>query len=187
MLVSAGWDNNVFVYDMRYRGPVHSIYGPHVCGDAIDFKRDGYTMVCGSYRQEDAIEVYDLRMMKKSRVIAWQGTGSTQLFPQESESTDMEDVPITDTEAENTEVEERKGAESTEASTMATKKRLSDKPTVAPFLYTTMISKNEDLLYAGGAGKNEMRIFDFDTGNIVALISNLPKSVLCGALGNVSN
>ena len=99
----------------------------------------------------------------------------------------MEDVPVTDTEAENTEVEERKGAESTEASTTAMKKRLSDKPSVAPFIYTTMISRQEDLIYAGGAGKNEMRIFDFDTGNIVALISNLPKSVLCGALGNASN
>ena len=80
MLVSAGWDNNIFVYDMRYRGPVHAIYGPHVCGDSIDFKTDGYTMVVGSYRQADALEVYDMRMMKRSRVFAWHGTGSTQLL-----------------------------------------------------------------------------------------------------------
>jgi len=49
-----------------------------------------------------------------------------------------------------------------------------------------MINKQENLIFAGGAGKNEMRLFDFDTGNIVAMIGNLPKSVLCGALANTS-
>ena len=83
MLVSGGWDNNVFIYDMRYRGPVHAIYGPHICGDSIDFKSDGHTMICGSYRGEDALEVYDLRMMKRSRIVAWEGTGAQALLPQE--------------------------------------------------------------------------------------------------------
>ena len=51
-----------------------------------------------------------------------------------------------------------------------------------PQLYTTFFNKSEDLLFAGGAGKNEMRVFDWNTGNIVALIGNLNKSVLCGAI-----
>ena len=42
------------------------------------------------------------------------------------------------------------------------------------------------MLFAGGSGKNEMRIFDYESGNIIALIGNLPKSVLCGALANNS-
>lgn len=50
MLVSGGWDNTVQVYDLRYRGPVHAIFGPNVCGDAIAFRSDGVTMVTGSYR-----------------------------------------------------------------------------------------------------------------------------------------
>ena len=54
----------------------------------------------------------------------------------------------------------------------------------APQLYTTFFNKNEDLLFAGGAGKNEMRVFDWHTGNIVALIGNLNKSVLCGAISS---
>ena len=124
-----------------------------------------------------------MRMMKRSRVINWGGTGSSQLLPQESDA-EMTDAPATDTEAEATEAEERKGADSTEASTAAPVRRQADKPSIAPFIYTTMINRSEDLIFAGGAGKNEMRIFDFETGNIVALISNLPKSVLCGALGN---
>jgi hypothetical protein len=94
-------------------------------------------------------------------------------------------APATDTETE-ADREERKGNES-EATTAATRKRKKDKPSVAPFLYTTMINKREDLLFAGGAGKNEMRVFDFNTGNIVAMIGGLPKSVLCGALANTSN
>lgn len=50
-----------------------------------------------------------------------------------------------------------------------------------------MLNKSEDTIYAGGAGKNEMRLFDFETGKVVAMIGNLPKSVLCGALANTSN
>ena len=86
IICSGGWDNNVFVYDMRYRGPVHAIYGPHICGESIDFKSDGYTMACGSYRGEDALEIYDLRMMRRSRVINWEGNGAQELFAQEPET-----------------------------------------------------------------------------------------------------
>jgi len=32
-----------------------------------------------------------------------------------------------------------------------------------------------------------MRIFDWDSGNIVARISHIPKSILCGAVANSSD
>ena len=92
---------------------------------------------------------------------------------------------MTESEAES-DREERKG-DSEAATTAQTKRRGPDAPSMAPFLYTTMINKKEDLIFAGGAGKNEMRIFDFDSGNIVALIGNLPKSVLSGALANTTS
>lgn len=41
MVVSGGWDNTIVVYDVRYRGPVHAFWGPHICGDSIAFKNDG--------------------------------------------------------------------------------------------------------------------------------------------------
>ena len=88
-----------------------------------------------------------------------------------------------------TEVEERKGVAAdgdTSETTATTRVRRPDNPTIAPFIYTTMLNKREDLLFAGGAGKNEMRVFDYESGNIVAMIGNLPKSVLCGALANTS-
>lgn len=54
-LVSGGWDNTLQIYDIREKGPVNSIYGPHICGDSIDFRYDGYTLLTGSYRQDDAL------------------------------------------------------------------------------------------------------------------------------------
>ena len=50
ILASGGWDNTVQIYDIRTGGPVISMLGPHVCGDAIDFSDDGYTLLTGSYR-----------------------------------------------------------------------------------------------------------------------------------------
>ena len=73
IIASGGWDNTVQIYDIRKKGPIASIYGPHVCGDAIDFKSDGYTMLTGSYRQDNVLELWDLRTFKKSRDIGWEG------------------------------------------------------------------------------------------------------------------
>lgn len=76
MLVSGGWDNTIVVYDVRYRGPVHTFWGPHICGDTIAFRNDGVTMVTGSYRMDECIEVWDMRMFRKTRTIAWEGSGA---------------------------------------------------------------------------------------------------------------
>ena len=46
-----------------------------MCGDSIAFRNDGVTMVTGSYRQADALEVWDMRMFKRTKVIPWEGNG----------------------------------------------------------------------------------------------------------------
>ena len=51
---------------------------------------------------------------------------------------------------------------------------------VAPYLYTACFNQTQDLLFCGGAGKNEMRVFDWETGSIVGMVGNIPKSILCG-------
>jgi WD40 repeat protein len=48
LLISGGWDNNVKVWDIREPSPIRSIYGPYVCGDALDL-HDGYILT-GSWR-----------------------------------------------------------------------------------------------------------------------------------------
>lgn len=73
---------------------------------------------------------------------------------------------------------------------MAGKKKkvpLYKNPDVAPYIYTTKFNKEQDLLFAGGAGKNEFRVFDFATGSLVANISHLPKPIVCGAQANNSS
>ena len=53
------------------------------------------------------------------------------------------------------------------------------RPRTAPMLYATMFNKKQDLILAGGAGVNQARVFDYDTGNIVCIISDMERSVLC--------
>ena len=72
-IASGGWDNTIQIYDIRKKGPVASIYGPHICGDAIDFYNDGNTMLTGSYRQESVLELWDIRTFKRVREINWNG------------------------------------------------------------------------------------------------------------------
>ena len=50
MIITGGWDNTMQIYDIRRKGPVAAIYGPHVCGEAIDFHKDMNTVLTGSYR-----------------------------------------------------------------------------------------------------------------------------------------
>lgn len=73
IIASGGWDNTVQIYDIRRRGPIASIYGPHICGEAIDFHSDGYTLLTGSYRSENVLELFDLRTYEKCRTIDWEG------------------------------------------------------------------------------------------------------------------
>jgi len=73
VLASGGWDNTIQMYDIRKKGPVASIYGPHVCGEAIDFRSDGHTMLTGSYRQEHVLELWDQRKHAKFRDVDWDG------------------------------------------------------------------------------------------------------------------
>ena len=80
MVISGGWDQTIQINDLREKGPVASIYGPHVCGDAIDIRNDGVTLLTGSYRQDDALQLIDLRVMKICRTYEWDGLDGGQCF-----------------------------------------------------------------------------------------------------------
>ena len=130
MLVSGGWDNTLQIYDVRKRGPVAAIYGPHICGDAIDFKDDGVTIIAGSYRDKDSLEVYDLREYEKVRNIEWDGL--------------VEQPPV-----------------------YVNGKKL---PRDAPFIYSCLFNNTTSQVIAGGAGANEVRVFDFKTGALISAV-----------------
>jgi hypothetical protein len=59
LILSAGWDNTVQIYDLRAGLAVRTIFGPHVCGDALDIATaaGGGYLLTGSWRPEEQLQV----------------------------------------------------------------------------------------------------------------------------------
>jgi COMPASS component SWD3 len=70
LLASGGWDNTIQFYDVREGSIVRSIYGPHVCGDAIDMKGD--YILTGSWSTENQIQIWDIRTFKLLYNVNWE-------------------------------------------------------------------------------------------------------------------
>jgi WD40 repeat protein len=60
------------------------------------------------------------------------------------------------------------------------------KSSPAPFIYSAQFSKKNDTIMAAGAGANQVRLYDYNTGNVLCIISDLPKAVLCMTKANTS-
>ena len=58
IVVSAGWDRSIKIYDIRDKAPVASIGGSAVSGDSLDVFDD--MIVCGNYRNKDVMQVYSI-------------------------------------------------------------------------------------------------------------------------------
>ena len=56
VLMTAGWDRSVKIYDIRAKGPVASIGGPQISGDSLDVYDD--MIVTGSTRNKEIMQVY---------------------------------------------------------------------------------------------------------------------------------
>ena len=59
--------------------------------------------------------------------------------------------------------------------------------TSAPFIYAAQFNKKQDVVLAGGAGTNQVRCFDYETGHVLSVISDLPRAVLGLCNANHSN
>lgn len=69
LLISGGWDNNVKVWDLRQAAAIRSIYGPNICGDALDI-HDGYILT-GSWRKEKQLQLWDFGTCEFIEDIPW--------------------------------------------------------------------------------------------------------------------
>lgn len=80
VLVTGGWDNTVQFWDAREGHAVRAIFGPHVCGDAVDIAEDGDTILTGSWRADKQLQLWDFRSERVLQNIPWR-TGASLAQP----------------------------------------------------------------------------------------------------------
>jgi WD40 repeat protein len=71
VVVTGGWDNTVQFWDLRKGHAVRSIFGPHICGDAVDINPDGTTILTGSWRVEKQLQLWDFGSGKLVDSVPW--------------------------------------------------------------------------------------------------------------------
>eukprot|EP00662_Eupelagonemidae_sp_cell21_P016682 gene16682-38280_t len=64
-IVTAGWDRTIQVWDTRTDQATGSLYGAYVCGDAVDLHVDGRTLLTGSARDGEQLQLWDLAALHK--------------------------------------------------------------------------------------------------------------------------
>jgi COMPASS component SWD3 len=69
MLISGGWDNIVFIWDVRNKNPVGHILGPNVCGEALDIHGD--CILAGSYNNIQNLSILSIKDQCVSKEIKW--------------------------------------------------------------------------------------------------------------------
>jgi len=60
-LVSGGWDDTLQIWDQRCAQSQAYIYGPHVCGETLDIDAEHGHLLCGSWRKNNTVQIFDLR------------------------------------------------------------------------------------------------------------------------------
>eukprot|EP00931_Biecheleriopsis_adriatica_P117271 TRINITY_DN92803_c0_g1_i1.p1 TRINITY_DN92803_c0_g1~~TRINITY_DN92803_c0_g1_i1.p1 ORF type:complete len:361 (+),score=63.88 TRINITY_DN92803_c0_g1_i1:35-1084(+) len=75
-LVSGGWDNTVQFWDLRVGHAVRAIFGPHICGDALDLSSDGKRLLTGSWRDKEPLEIWDVGQGERIEALPWRKSGS---------------------------------------------------------------------------------------------------------------
>ena len=71
IVISGGWDNTIQIWDMREGCAVRAIFGPHICGDALDI-RNG-EILTGSWRETEQLQNFTLSTGECFSTIDWDG------------------------------------------------------------------------------------------------------------------
>jgi WD40 repeat protein len=69
-IYSAGWDKTIQFYDTRTCKVANSIYGPEICGDAIDIS--GNILASGAWSTKEQIQLWDIRTLKCICNVQWE-------------------------------------------------------------------------------------------------------------------
>lgn len=68
LLISAGWDETIQFWDIRAGGSIKSIFGPRVSGDSLDFNPVNGTILAGSWRGHDNVEIWFVNSNKTLQI-----------------------------------------------------------------------------------------------------------------------
>jgi len=71
IILSGGWDNTVQIWDTRKGHSVRSIWNCYLCGDSVDFSADGNQVLTGSWRTENALQIWDFGTCEPVETIEW--------------------------------------------------------------------------------------------------------------------
>lgn len=71
IVLSGGWDNTVQVWDTRRGHSVRSLWNCYICGDAVDFAANGQHVLTGSWRTEEALQIWDFGSGQPVQVVDW--------------------------------------------------------------------------------------------------------------------
>lgn len=71
VILSAGWDNTVQMWDIREQKALRHLFGPFICGDALDVSNDGKTVLTGSWKVDNQLQLWDYNSCKLLRTIPW--------------------------------------------------------------------------------------------------------------------
>lgn len=76
IILSGGWDNTVQVWDTRKGISVKSLWNCYICGDAVDISSDGRQILTGSWRTENALQIWDFASGKVAQTVDWESASS---------------------------------------------------------------------------------------------------------------
>merc|ERR1740138_643086 len=71
IILSGGWDNTVQIWDTRRGHSVRSIWNCYLCGDSVDFSNNGDQVLTGSWRTDNALQIWDFGTCDPIETIPW--------------------------------------------------------------------------------------------------------------------
>lgn len=78
--ITGGWDDTVMYWDERQKHAVRNIYGPHICGDALDIDANHNHILTGSWRKENVLQIWDYGSGNKIKDVPYDHVRNCQTY-----------------------------------------------------------------------------------------------------------
>ncbi|XP_038637215.1 WD repeat-containing protein 5B-like [Scyliorhinus canicula] len=79
-LISGGWDDTVQFWTENHPHSIRRIFGPHLCGDALQIHPKTSEILTGSWRRENSLEVWDYQTGQKLQDIPEDDAGHSLIY-----------------------------------------------------------------------------------------------------------